>query len=288
MTLEKKRIAILFHAKERGNPLSGFMVDHLADIWREDGYEVIYLFGVDEFVPADLLLVHVDLSVVPDEYLTFASRYPVSLNSKVGDIRKSKVSSNIIKRGDNYDGPVIVKSNLNFGGQPEERLSQNWLQRHDGFLRRIGDAIQRFGKGTPPIDLIYPVYDNLADVPEKYLDREDLIVERFLPERENGLFMMHICLVLGDRLICRRIGSPDPVFKASSSVCSEVVDVHPAVVSWRETYGLDYGKFDYLVHESGPVLIDINKTIGASRQVADSPQNVIRRELAQGLYSFLR
>ena len=70
-------------------------------------------------MPADLVLLHVNLSVVPDEYLELASRYPIVVNGKAKDIRKSTYSTLRVTRDDPYAGPVIVKSNLNYAGVPE-------------------------------------------------------------------------------------------------------------------------------------------------------------------------
>jgi hypothetical protein len=53
-----KRIAVLFHARERDLDPRLYLVGHLAELWREDGFEVVYLYGTDRHVPADLLLVH--------------------------------------------------------------------------------------------------------------------------------------------------------------------------------------------------------------------------------------
>jgi hypothetical protein len=72
------RVAILFHARERHFGPAGYLVHHLAELWRQDGLEVVYLYGTDRFVPADLVLVHVGPSVVPEPYLEFAARYPTS------------------------------------------------------------------------------------------------------------------------------------------------------------------------------------------------------------------
>ena len=70
------------------------------------------------------------------------------------------------------------------------------------------------------------------------------------------------------------------------SVSSESVEPHPEVHGWRKQFNIDYGKLDYLVHDGHPVLIDVNKTIGASRQVADAPLQEMRSRLAEGLYSY--
>ena len=59
-----------------------YVIWHLAKIWFDDGHKILFLFGVQKFVPADICIVHVDLSVVPDEYLEFASRFPVAINGK--------------------------------------------------------------------------------------------------------------------------------------------------------------------------------------------------------------
>jgi hypothetical protein len=106
-----------------------YLVHHLAELWRRDGLEVVYLYGTDRFVPADLVLVHVDLSVVPAEYPEFAAQYPVVLNGRICDIRKTATSRYLVQPGDDWDGPVIVKSNLNCGGYPEYRSSLTGIRR---------------------------------------------------------------------------------------------------------------------------------------------------------------
>src|SRR5436309_8684921 len=125
MKMSPKTIGILFHENNRERDLCGYAVTFLAEFWRQDGHRVHHLFGTRKFVPADLLLIHVDLSVVPDEYLEFASRYPIALNKAAKDIRKSLISTNLVRQGDRYSGQVIVKSDLNSGGFPEQILRRN-------------------------------------------------------------------------------------------------------------------------------------------------------------------
>jgi hypothetical protein len=134
----------------------------------------------------------------------------------------------------------------------------------------------------------YRVIDRVEDVPRSFFGRKDIVVERFLPERENNLFHLRICQVLGDRWTCTRLASKYPVFKATMSVSSEAIEPHPEVETWRKQFKLDYGKFDYLVHEGRPVLIDVNKTTGASLQMGGAPLQAMRRRLAEGLYSYFR
>ena len=285
--LAKKRIAVLFHAGNRDTPLSAYIVDHLARFWREDGHEVVYLFGTRAFVPADLVLVHVNLSVVPEEYLAFAARYPVVLNGRIRDIRKSVISSNLVGPQDTSGGPVIVKSNLNYGGAPERTLTPGFLEKHSRVWRFARRAAARFTGREEITDWTnYRVFDSVDLVPRSYFKRDDVVIERFLPERENNLFHLRMYTVLGNRWTCTRIASPYPVFKASLSVSAEPVEPHPEVEAWRRQFNLDYGKLDYLVHDGHPVLIDVNKTTGASRQMAGAPLSEMRRRLADGLYSY--
>jgi hypothetical protein len=283
----KKRIAVLFHDRDRGAPVSAYIVDHLARYWREDGHEVVYLFGTKSRVPADLILVHVDLSVVPEKYLAFASRYPIVLNGRLRDIRKSVVSANLVGARDSWKGPVIVKTDLNYAGKPERALTPGWLEKRPRVLRAARRAAAWLaGRGDSTEFTEYLIFESADEVPARLLRRRDVVVERFLPEREKNLFHLRMCQMLGDRVICTRVASPQPVIKAGTSVSSEPIEPHPEIRIWRKRFNLDYGKLDYLVHDGRAVLIDVNKTIGASRQVADAPLQAMRRRLADGLYSY--
>ncbi len=112
----RKRIAILFHANERSVDLRKYVIANLADIWRKSGLQVVMLFGTKKYVPADLAIVHVNLSVVPEDYLAFARRYPAVVNGHVRDIRKSAISQNLLLPDSPYEGPVIVKTDLKLCG----------------------------------------------------------------------------------------------------------------------------------------------------------------------------
>jgi hypothetical protein len=286
--LSPKKIAVLFHPSESRTQLDGYIIDHLARFWREDGHDVTYVFGTRKYVPADLLLLHVNLSVVPDEYIEFASQYPVALNTRVRDIRKSVTSKNLVHPGNDWTGPVVVKSDLNFGGAPERSLHRSWLQRRSrawrGTRKIAGQLARRqdFVKWTD-----YLLFERLEDMPQEWFHRSDVVVERFLPELEDGLYHLRIYQFLGDRWTCTRLASPQPLFKANMSVAAEEIEPHPEVLAWREELGLDYGKLDYLVHDGQTVLIDVNKTTGASRHLDDDKLRAMRRHQAEGLYAYL-
>ena len=292
----KRRIAILFHEKDRHN-VHKYVIFTMAEDWRKDGLEVVFLFGVKEFVPSDLVIVHVDLTVVPQEYLEFARQYPVALNGEVRDIRKSTFSHNLVAPEDSYTGQVIVKSDLNHAGRPELSLKQSFL-----FWRKVNLYIFRklhiFSSGIipglpPRIDspLDYRIYDNLKSVPAACFRSPKMVVEKFLPEKEDGLYFVRNCSFLGDRMTCLRLASKYPIVNFNTRLSMEFIEPHPQIMEIRKQLKFDYGKFDYVVHDGEVVLLDANKTTGASRKGrgAVMPQlEELRRYRAAGIHTYLR
>jgi len=285
-----KRIAILAHAADRRRPERSYIIDHFAGCWREDGHEVVALYGTERFVHADLILVHVDLSVVPEEYLEFAARYPIVLNGRVGDIRKSVLSENLVGREDPWGGAVIVKSDLNYGGNPERMLAQTWLDRRVRAWGRVQRIADQMARREPMLSSWqeYQVFDRLSDVPDEWFENRNAVVERFRPEFADGLYHLRMYQFMGDRWVCTRLASPYPILKAETSTQVERIEPHPEVIAWRERLGMDYGKLDYVINDGEVVLLDANKTTGASRHLADSELQAMRRYLAEGMYSYLR
>jgi hypothetical protein len=276
-----KRIAVLFHENDRNRDLSEYVVWSMADIWREAGHDVVFVFGARRFVPADLVLVHIDLSVVPARYVRFARRYPIVVNGEVRDIRKRRVSEHLLRRDDDWDGPVIVKSDLNAGGQPERVLGRSWLTRRSRRVRRalLGRAHPLGGSGN------YELHDGIADVPpERFADRR-LVVEKFRPELEDGLYHTRVYQFLGPRETCARLAAEGPIVKNGTAVRADPIEPHAEIVAARRRFSMDYGKLDYVVSNGQVVLLDVNKT------ATSGPFPVQRRARsyrAEGLYSYFR
>jgi hypothetical protein len=278
------RIAILFHENECGRRLERYYITHLANHWREDGHNVDMVFG-PEVVPADIAVVHVNLSVVPDAYLEAAARYPVSVNGRVGDIRKTTVSANLVREGDGYNGPVIVKANLNYGGRPERLLAAH----PPGRFRRRLSRLRSHLKGSVHMGSQdeYRVYESFAEVPGSCFHDDGVVVEKFIPERDGDYYVIHNCHFLGDRVTGSCLWSQDPIITQQNIERSEREDSHPGIVALREAMGFDYGKFDYVMRDGEPILIDANKTTGA--EDTTEPRKLERRRfMAEGLYSFIQ
>jgi hypothetical protein len=267
-----RKISVLFHERHRGRPLN-YLIHHYAEFWREDGHEVIFIFGTRQFIPADLLIVHVDLTVVPQEYLDFARQYPIALNGEVKDIRKSTFSQLLVKPGEAHAGKVMVKSNFNFAGSPE---------------RELGVALDPRGVSSSyfwsPQD--YQVYENLNAVPSSLFGDPNVVVEKFQPEFQDGLYYMRAMLFLGDHVTCTRFASREPVVNGSTQISSERVEPHPEMIRLARDMKFDYGKFDYVLHEGKPILLDANKTTGGVTASNDPEKIVARRYRAEGLYRY--
>ncbi|HEX7708253.1 MAG TPA: hypothetical protein VF701_17455 [Thermoanaerobaculia bacterium] len=285
-----RHIAILYHAKSTRADLEGSLVYHLASHWRAAGHQVTFLLGTRHYVPADLLFVHVDLSVVPPEYVEFAARYPATVNAGATDIRKSRIAEGLLHPGDAWAGPVIAKSDLNYGGEPEQRFGR-W-----GVLHRSkpGRVMVRFlatrTRWLSPFHgwHSYPIFDRLDLVPRRLLDDHRVVIQPFVPEVEGGLYHVRLYQFLGDRSTCRRISSREPLVKSGTTIKSEVVEPHPVVEQWRQHLRLDYGKIDYVIHEGTPILLDANKTTGVDDQGRGPEQDARRFFHAGGIDSFFR
>lgn len=129
----------------------------------------------------------------------------------------------------------------------------------------------------------YPVLNSIAAVPGWVWKREDLIVERFMPERDGDLYSIRGWLFFGDRGYAYRLFSKSPIVKVGTTIRYDILDhVPPELEILRKAHGYDFGKFDYVEVEGRPVVIDMNKTPTTIAK-PDSPRLI---DLAEGLYSF--
>ena len=275
----QRSVAILF--SEHDDP-HGYVISKLAEYWRQDGLAVHYLFGTERYVPADVLVLHVDLSVLPEQVVQFAGVYQRVINLHARDIRKRTFSKLIVDRCSAYDGPVIVKSNLNFGGGPESGRHPNLLSRCYYRARR---AYLRLLTGYSG----YRIFASKRDVPALAWCDPGLIVERFVPERCEDGFVLRTYHYLGERDSFFSCTSPAQIIKGGAEIRINPLAPDPRLRALRRELKLDYGKIDYVLLDGEPIVLDINKTVGLTEQFVDNPLlERARRERAQGIYDFLR
>lgn len=281
-----KKILILTH---EAHPLDSqrYLVGLVAARWRECGIEVKEVRGLDRFEDADLAVQHVNLTVVPREYVQLLDRYPVVINRGAVDISKSRVSTNLVGPGDAYSGPVIVKTDRNFGGRPEEALRR---QGHWG--KQLGSRVlERLSRRFAPLTARtrtlkrYPVFPSLDAVPDAVFANPHLVVEKFLPEFHDGCYWLRTYVFLGDRHVGGLASARQTPVKAANTVSSETIPVPDELHAARARLGFDYGKFDYVVHDGRIVLLDANRT-PTYATVPPSPRVLtLARTLADGVFS---
>jgi hypothetical protein len=75
--------------------------------------------------------------------------------------------------------------------------------------------------------------------------------------------------------------------KADNAVHREPATVPIEIREERRRLGFDYGKFDFVVHGDGPILLDANRTPGGSATLTDEYDRGAA-ELAKGIDAFLQ
>lgn len=281
--LRPRRVLVLLHARDLRAEQQPYQLWLLAERWRADGVEVVVQHGVERFVEADVAIHHVDLTVTPSEYAAHLLRYPLAINGRLLDISKRRISKHLLGKASDWAGPVIVKTNLNCGGVMEWRLQATRWERRLQRLRMATTLRPWRYRRTLSSDQ-YLVLPSLAQVTADMWLNRDLVVERFLPERDGSRYVLRTHTFLGPRTISRRSLGPVPVLKADLVEHVEEVPDHPDVRAFAQALGMDRGKVDYVEHEGRAVVLDVARTntIGASM----SPQRraALAERLAPGLY----
>jgi len=269
------RIGALLHASARDRSPAQYMIIMLGELWREQGHEFELIFGVDaaRVAACDVLFNHIDLTRVPAEYHVDGPRV---VNAGECSIAKSDINDLGIVSPDEWDGPVIVKTDRNHGGRPEHTMAPTtqWTRWRRRMVRR-GWLGLRFADMLDPHN--YPVFDSAREVPRAVWGNPNLVVERFLPEWDGEHFVLRSAYFLGDRVRCHRLRSSRSNVRTISSQHHEHIPPPEDFEALRARVGLEYGKIDYVVHDGRSILLDATRTPCYSRPWAE------RREIAEAL-----
>lgn len=234
-----------------------YIVHHLALRWNDMGYKVIIHYGTENLPEADIVFLHVDKTVVPKTYTDAVLTYPVVLNRHLTDISRRNYSKITLTQDDKYDGEVIVKTNRNAGGKPEYRDQPK--------SSRVEKSWEDSNYLNP---LKYPIFKNIKEVPQNVWTNSNLIVDKFLPEKEGNLFFIRYWTFLGDVSLSGRFGSQNHIVKfGNMETPDEPLPVPEELIQLRKKLRMDYGRFDYVVHAGKVIVLDINKTQGAGKSM---------------------
>lgn len=266
-------------------PTRGYFISSLSDVWTRHGLTVRVAAPQERDEPGDIAILHIDRTVIDHSLLDATSRYARVVNCAATDISKRVVSSQLVRRDDDYDGPVIIKTNANCGGLSDREPS--YSRRFVGPMRRRWDRRAPYALTGVFSYGDYPILPRKSQVRSRVWEDERLVVERFLPERQGSKYIVRTWVFLGDHEICRVTRSDRPVVKSGyASDITNLGDVPEELRRERDRLGLDYGKMDYVIHDGSAVLLDANTTptvMNPGSQVAIR----FAESIAPGLWSLL-
>jgi hypothetical protein len=259
------------------------------EYWAPLGHRFLVHRGLKTPPPADLAIPHVPLTHLPPRYAALSSRYPRAINGAVADVSKRRIATDLVTADDSYTGAVMVKTDLNHAGVAERLLRR----RKRGLRARLLTAMERrlpphwFGRLPQGR---YMVFERKTDVPDWVWRSRGLVVQPLHVERRGDLYALHQWYFLGSHECVSTFLSRDPVVKLSSVVERLPLhqDVPEAIRRRRAGLKFDYGKFDYVVSNGVPILLDANNTPNEGLGEQKNPRVLaICKALAGGLAEFL-
>ncbi len=223
----------------------------------------------------DAALYHVDATLASPEYLDLASHYPRTINFRTGDISKRTISRLLLSKGDRWEGPVIVKADFN------NRAIIETLHNRRAALLGLPLPHPRVRETEQ-----YRVVDSIAGVGDEVWSDPSLVVEKFIAEPDEDGFALRTWVFMGKRERCTRLVTAERISKAADVLKYDAVEVPAQLRADRERLGFDFGKFDFVMHDGEPILLDANRTPG----IAQAIQPMLQKgalNLAEGLHELL-
>ncbi|MBY9067512.1 hypothetical protein K1X12_11410 [Hyphomonas sp. WL0036] len=248
------RIAILNNSGHTPGNRS-HLIALLADQWRASGIEVVELSGTSSFVEADLLFLHLSRPIVPEEYRRFAAQYPVTYNTSATDLRKHQYADGILAAGDFYKGAVIVKSDCSYAAPAQPAPSRGGILSNFGLLNRSFAGKE----ARAPVNDNYHIYPSVAHVPQEKFGK-DHIIQKFLPEQNDGRFVLRQYYFLGDRHFLALQTSGAAIIRSAAPLSLEEWTPPQELLDLRARLNLDYGRIDFVQQEGRPFVISVSRS----------------------------
>ena len=184
----------------------------------------------------------------------------------------------------------MVKTDHNHAGMPERMLRKEVPGLQGALLRLIERLAPVSWFGHMPNDQ-YVVFEHKDAVPGWVWRARGLVVQPLYMERRGDLFALNQWYFLGDQGRVSTLLSRSPVVKIAN--VAEFVPLHQEVPDEirrrREELQFDYGKFDYVIVDGKPMLLDANRTPDEGPAFPTIPRIAdICAVLAPALAQFLR
>lgn len=289
-------IAILVHERTLPQELGRYRALRCSEHWRRWGFEVRVLQGITEPPRADLLIPQVNLSVMPGPYRDYLEAHPRVINRGLYDIRKTAFTRNRVTRDDGYEGPVVVKTNANFGGLPEHRTLMRSTMRHRlpyTLRRSVRRVFKKLAHGTAKLAYVdflepkdYRVFESKREVPDAVFANPALVVERFRPERHGEQYVSRNCAFFGNAGITVWEKSRQPLIRGDAEMQLEIIPNDAPMGNLRKTLGMDFGKLDYGMVNGEVVLYDVNPTPCSNFNAFPDIKLKIIEEMSRGIFDW--
>jgi hypothetical protein len=126
----------------------------------------------------------------------------------------------------------------------------------------------------------YRIYNSLRSVPIDWFKRDGVLVEKFLPEIQDGLYCLRNYHFLGDRGGCVLRKSAEPIVNAATASNRRGHEPDPEIVKLKKP--AVRLRPDYVMHD-GKAVLDANTTPG----MGTAPEYfAMCREWAEGSHSY--
>jgi hypothetical protein len=283
-----KHLAILTHKNSFAFNKERYLMRFLCERWQARGNRVSIISDIQQKLDADAILLHVDLTTITDDYLQYLDSYPRSINKQTRNIAKTSFSQQLLTRDSGYHGPVIIKTDANYGGKPDLIASSPIYAKVDTIRNKLGFS-QPWHKIQILDSLNYPIFDYLQQVPAGVWENPALIVEKFIPEQNDaGDYYLRVWYFFGTREFIEFDTSSQPTVKGSTTFSRKQDDYVPEDLrQLRRKMGFDYGKFDFAIVDGTTILYDINRTPTVGRTTTDKFHQALLEELSYGFEEFL-
>jgi hypothetical protein len=275
--------------KVTGFKRSSYLLNYLAIEWARNGYSIT-LSGPKNPPNADLGILHVDMTVVSQDFLDACSAYPVLLNGQFTDNSKRLISKHVISPDCNYSGAVIIKTNANYGGLHELRAKypagypDELVAMHPNNSATQWSLVQHIPTES------YIVLESIDAVHEEVWTNPYLVVEKFTPEIDaDGLYCMRACLFFGDEEVGLLVKSRSKIIKGRDVIDLQFISgIAPTEVQqFKKDHHMEFGRIDYVIHRGEVVIFDANKTASLSQTSINELSNVLIKPLSQGISNYV-
>ena len=265
---------------------SDYIVRHVVDYWRVRGVRFELTTNPKVAPQGDIAWQHLDVTNVDRSFRRLLARYPRTINGEATSIAKREWATHLVTRRGDWEGPVIVKTNLNYGGRGEDWTHASKLLRHPwvhAFKDKLPSRVS--GRLNPAA---YPIYQSKSEVPGWIWDDSRFVVQRFLAERSDEAYAIRRWFFFGNREFAYLAHGATPIVMGDEHAqWVQISEVPSELHGLRQRMHLDFGKIDYAEVDGDVVIYDANSAVSADCRGDARLQTLIVESLVPGLGTFL-